>query len=96
MTATGLILPVLPTFVQMAEPPSRYAGGGLPKGGVMIVVLVLLYFLPTMLALKGGKRRKWKIAAVNILLGWTIIGWVASMLMVWAYEAPVVHEEHAL
>lgn len=75
-------------LMQVAEPAVRYTGGGLAKGGVMIVALVLLYFLPSMLALAGGKRRKWKIVAVNVLAGWTMIGWVVSMIMNWAYEAP--------
>lgn len=76
------------TLIQAVAPSERYTGGGLAKGGVMIIALVLLYFLPSMLALAGGKRRKWKIVAVNVLTGWTMIGWVVSMIMNWAYEAP--------
>lgn len=79
---------ILLAVTQNVNPPPEYTGGGLPKGGIMIVVLVLLYFLPSMLAWKGGKRRKWKITAVNVLTGWTIIGWIAAMLMTWAYEEP--------
>jgi hypothetical protein len=78
----------LSILAQLEEPVTRYTGGGLAKGGVMIVVLVLLYFLPTMLAIKGDRRRKWKIVAVNVLAGWTVIGWIAAMVMNWAYEAP--------
>lgn len=73
---------------QAGDPPFQYTGGGVPKGAVMIVALVLLYFLPSMLAFAGGKRRKWKIVAINVLAGWTIIGWIVSMIMNWAYEAP--------
>jgi hypothetical protein len=82
MSRLFLILP------QLEEPTFRYTGGGLAKGGVMVVALVLLYFLPSMLALVGGKRRKWKIVAINVLAGWTMIGWVVAMIMNWAYEAP--------
>ncbi|MFO0229811.1 superinfection immunity protein [Gemmatimonas sp.] len=82
-----MLIPLL-SLLQRAEPPTRYTGGGLPKGAVIIVALVLLYFLPSMLALAGGKRRKWKIIAVNVLTGWTMIGWVVSMIMNWAYDAP--------
>lgn len=66
----------------------RYTGGGIAKGAVISVGLVLLYFLPTMLAWAGGKRRKVKVTLVNLFTGWTVIGWIAAMLMVWAYEAP--------
>jgi hypothetical protein len=79
---------ILRLITQNAESQFRYTGGGVPKGGVMVVALVLLYFLPSMLAFAGGKRRKWKIVAVNVLAGWTIIGWIVSMIMNWAYEAP--------
>jgi multisubunit Na+/H+ antiporter MnhB subunit len=79
---------ILRLITQNVESEFRYTGGGLPKGAVMIVALVLLYLLPSMLALAGGKRRKWKIVAVNVLGGWTIIGWVISMIMNWSYEAP--------
>ncbi|WP_353267880.1 superinfection immunity protein [Gemmatimonas sp.] len=81
---------IWPTLLalQNMEPPKGYTGGGIPKGIVIVGALILLYFLPSMLAHAGGKRRKWKITAVNVLLGWTVIGWIASMLMVWAYEAP--------
>lgn len=82
------ILPVLAALVQMDEPAFRYTGGGIPKGIVIGIGLVLLYLLPTMLAWAGGKRRKVKVTLVNVLTGWTIIGWIAAMLMVWAYEAP--------
>jgi Superinfection immunity protein len=90
-----MLLPLLllRSALQDIEPPKGYTGGGVPKGGVMIVALILLYFLPSMLAHTGGKRRKWKITAINVLLGWTVIGWIASMLMVWAYEAPGADEE---
>lgn len=89
-----MLFPLL-SLLQRAEPQFRYTGGGLPKGAVIIVALVLLYFLPSMLAFAGGKRRRWKIVAVNVLAGWTIIGWIVSMIMNWAYEAPDVNADIA-
>ena len=73
------------------EPPdslARYQGGGIPKGVVMLVVVGLLYVLPTMLAWVRKSRRRWKITAVNLLLGWTVIGWIAAMVMTYVYEPP--------
>ena len=81
-------LSAIAALVPLAEPPARYTGGGIPKGIVIGIGLVLLYFLPTMLAWAGGKRRKVKVTVVNLFTGWTILGWIAAMLMVWAYEAP--------
>jgi hypothetical protein len=75
---------LLPMFRQLEEPTTRYTGGGLPKGGVMIVVLAALYVLPSLLAWQTGSPRRGRIIAINILLGWTIIGWIAAMVMLYA------------
>ncbi len=66
----------------------RYQGGGAPKGAVMLVVLVLLYVLPTMLAWKRQSRRRWTITAINLLAGWTGIGWIVAMVLTFSYEPP--------
>jgi len=71
-----------------ADSIARYQGGGMPKGMVMIVVLVMLYLLPTMLAWKRQSRRRWRVTAINVLLGWTVIGWIVSMVLTYAYEPP--------
>ena len=43
---------------------------------VLIMMLVLLiYLLPTLVAYGREHRRRGDIAIVNILLGWTLIGW---------------------
>ena len=78
--------------LQATDSTFRYTGGGIPKGIVIVSALILLYLLPSMLARAGGKRRRWKIVALNILLGWTVIGWIVAMLKVWAYEAPEAGE----
>jgi hypothetical protein len=54
-------------------------------GGVLMAILfiacgVLFYFLPAMLG--SGKRNSTAIFALNLLLGWTFIGWVIAL--VWA------------
>ena len=67
---------------------ARYQGAGVPKGVIMLVVLALLYGLPTMLAWKRRCRRRWTIAAINLLLGWTVIGWIVAVVMTYAYEPP--------
>ncbi|MCU0617688.1 MAG: superinfection immunity protein [Gemmatimonadaceae bacterium] len=83
-------------LLQAVDPAGRYTGGGLPKGAVIIVALVLLYFLPSMLAWSRKSQRRWKITAINALLGWTVIGWIVSMVMTWAYEPPPEGETDTL
>ena len=51
-------------------------------GMLMIVVMVLMYFLPTFIAFAAKRKNKAAIFILNLLLGWTFIGWVAAL--VWA------------
>lgn len=71
-----------------ADSVARYQGGGVPKGIVMIIALVMLYLLPTMLAWARQSRRRWRITAINVLFGWTVIGWIVAMVLTFAYEPP--------
>ncbi len=71
-----------------ADSIALYKGGGPPKELIMLVVGGLLYVLPTMLAWKRQRQRRWTITAINLLLGWTIIGWIVAMVMTYAYEPP--------
>ncbi len=71
-----------------ADSVARYTGGGVPKGVVMMIAVALVYVLPSMLAWKRGSRRRWKITAINLLLGWTVIGWIVAMVLTFAYEPP--------
>ena len=50
---------------------------------VMLVTwLALLYMLPTIIAVVQQRTNTGAIAALNVLLGWTFIGWVVAL--VWA------------
>jgi hypothetical protein len=49
---------------------------------VLSVVLVYLYFLPSIVAKRNRKANYRAIRTLNLLAGWTFIGWVVAM--VWA------------
>lgn len=51
---------------------------------VIVIALMLLafYFLPAILA--WSKSDFWAIFALNLFLGWTIVGWVVAL--VWALK----------
>jgi T4 superinfection immunity protein len=50
-----------------------------PVNLVLFVVGILVYFLPTGLAMyRDCKATAW-IAVVNVLLGWTILGWFVAL-----------------
>lgn len=43
---------------------------------------IALYFLPTIMAYSNKKKNGGSICLLNILLGWTIIGWIVALI--WA------------
>ena len=54
-------------------------------GSILFALIIFLagFFLPTLLALTFGRRQMGAIFVLNLLLGWTVIGWAAAM--VWAF-----------
>ena len=47
----------------------------------MLIVLILTYFLPTVIALVRGHLSALAIFLLNLLLGWTIIGWFVAFIL---------------
>lgn len=63
-------------------------------GEVIAISLFLtvpyLYFLPTIEANLRDKPNTQSIALVNILLGWTLVGWLVSLVWAIKEDSPVV------
>lgn len=55
-----------------------------------LLVMMLIYFVPTLLALAVKNRQAAAIFALNSLLGWTLLGWVVALI--WAYIVPTKKE----
>ena len=49
---------------------------------MLLILLALIYFIPWMVAVGNKKRDRGAIVALNLFLGWTVIGWVIAL--VWA------------
>lgn len=50
---------------------------------VLVVLLgVAMYFLPSLVAIERRKQNGAAIFLLNLLLGWTLLGWVVAL--VWA------------
>ncbi|GIW93042.1 MAG: hypothetical protein KatS3mg110_1083 [Pirellulaceae bacterium] len=52
---------------------------------VILLALVLIYFLPAVVAGMRGHHNTAAIFMLNLLLGWTFIGW--AIALVWAFTA---------
>ena len=50
----------------------------------------LLYFLPSIIALARSKRDLLAIFLLNLLLGWSIIGWFVALIWAAKNDAPVM------
>jgi hypothetical protein len=46
-----------------------------------ILLIALLYFLPTFNAYSNKKRNASSVLIVNLFFGWTVIGWVIAFAM---------------
>jgi Superinfection immunity protein/Short C-terminal domain len=54
-------------------------------GWLIFVVLLVPYFLPSIVAFSRGKDNAAAVFILNFFLGWTLIGWVVCL--VWALSA---------
>ena len=46
-----------------------------------IAVLILLYWLPTLVAIVRRTPSAFGVAMINFFLGWTVIGWFVALLL---------------
>lgn len=47
---------------------------------VLAVIALAVYFVPSFIAVNRNKRNKNAIFALNLLLGWTFVGWVVALV----------------
>lgn len=51
----------------------------------VLILAALVYFLPTVIALARGHHNGFAIFLTNLLLGWTMIGWLIALI--WSVTA---------
>ena len=75
---------------QQTHAPAHMLALGLAHATWVLVIALLvwaaLYFLPTLLARLRGVQGLAAVAVVNLLLGWTVIGWFAALVMALVME----------
>ncbi len=47
---------------------------------VDFIILLILYFAPSVIAFARSHHNKWAIFALNLLLGWTVLGWIGALV----------------
>ncbi len=58
---------------------------GATEIAIIIIPLLLLYFLPAIIASSRKKSNRLAIILLNVFLGWTFIGWVAALI--WSFTS---------
>ncbi|HEY1883099.1 MAG TPA: superinfection immunity protein [Candidatus Cybelea sp.] len=48
---------------------------------IVSAIGTMIYFLPSILAVVAHRRNSATIVVLNILLGWSFIGWVVALIM---------------
>ncbi|WP_282071301.1 superinfection immunity protein [Janibacter hoylei] len=48
---------------------------------IIVAILSAGYMLPWAIAAVRGSRNAWSVFWVNLLLGWTVIGWIIALVM---------------
>lgn len=60
---------------------------------IVLLVLLPLAFLPTIIAFARQHAQRWWILAINVLLNWTVIGWIGALI--WAIVGKPQHQHPA-
>ncbi len=78
--ATAILL--RPKLLTPTNSPSSIAGKRqmIASSTRLLVILFILYWLPSVIALMRHHHSVGGIIALNILLGWTAVGWIVSLV----------------
>lgn len=82
MASLKLTAVILGTAANASPALAQTSDSGVLPGWVGIGLLILLYLLPSIVAARRHHNNEGAIVALNLLLGWTFLGWVAAL--VWA------------
>ena len=56
----------------------------------ILAIVFVPYFLPTIIALVRKKRNTAAIVVLNLLVGWTVVGWIVALVWALAQDTPAV------
>jgi hypothetical protein len=85
----ALILLTGTAIAVLAQDPGLMDDGeidfGDPVSILPALLALILYFVPTIIAHMRDVQNYAKIIFVNLLLGWTVVGWIAALI--WSLRA---------
>ena len=72
------------TLLLLIAPVLAFLGGGSLTNIVLAFIFGAIYFLPTIVAFQNKRTNITAIFILNLLLGWSFIGWVVALI--WAVK----------
>jgi hypothetical protein len=83
ITVIGIaVIVLLSAVIYSADPETRTGIFGMMVVFAFLTFSAFVYFLPTLVAVLNRHLNTMAIIVLNILLGWTFLGWVVAL--VWA------------
>ena len=61
---------------------------GALKLAIFVSALLLIYGYPLNTAHERNHPERWKITAVNVLFGWTLVGWTVALIWSFSWLVP--------
>ena len=59
------------------------------EGFLALLVMLVIYFLPAVVANARGHHNAGAIFLLDLLLGWTLLGWIIAMVWAVTVSRPV-------
>lgn len=73
---------------------SNASAGGSILAIVLGIIAFCLYFLPSILAMTRKVVNVGSVVAINLLLGWTLIGWAVALAMALRTNPPHAYPQY--
>lgn len=78
-TPGDFLRPVGNPVTLSAEPEVRQRGDMV--SGVSYLPIVIIYFIPAVIAFARSVRNAGSVLVINLFLGWTLVGWIVALAM---------------
>lgn len=62
-------------------------------GGAMLLILLAGYFMPALVAGMRGRDGQGFIAILNLLIGWTVLGWIVLLVVAFTGESAATRKQ---
>ncbi len=61
----------------------------LPIGTILFIIIYIIYFIPYLISNSNKNTNESSIFFLNLLLGWTFVGWVVALLIALLKGVPI-------